>query len=131
MQVKILIVETEAITAMDLKNTLENMEFEVVSTVSTGKEAILKAEELKPDILLMDMALNGEMDSSDTAHEIMTLFDIPVIFLTAFLDEKTIYRSKLIEPSRFITKPIEYDELKTSIESAIYEHSINLELKEK
>jgi DNA-binding NarL/FixJ family response regulator len=116
---------------MDLKNTLENMEFEVVSTVSTGKEAILKAEELKPDIILMDIALNGEMDSSDTAHEIMTLFDIPVIFLTAFLDEKTIYRSKLIEPSRFITKPIEYDELKTSIESAIYERAINLELKEK
>jgi DNA-binding NarL/FixJ family response regulator len=107
------------------------MDFEVVSTVSTGKEAIIKAEELKPDLILMDMTLNGEMDNITIVHEIMTLFDIPVIFLTAFLDEKTIYRSKLIEPSGFITKPIEYDELKTSIESAIYKHSIDLKLNEK
>ena len=67
MSAKILIVEDEAITAMDLKNTLERLDFKVVSTASDGKEAIKKTEKLKPDLILMDIMLKGEIDGVETA----------------------------------------------------------------
>ncbi|MDI6723425.1 MAG: PAS domain S-box protein [Methanobacterium sp.] len=130
MPTKILIVEDEAITAMDIQKALENRGFEVVSIASIGKEAIKKAGELKPDLVLMDIILKGNTDGITVADKIMSLFDIPVIYITAFSDEETFKRAKLTKPYGFITKPINYNELRGYIEIALYKHSIDKKLKE-
>ena len=130
MQSKILVVEDEAITALDIKGLLERMGFEVVSTASTGMEAIQKARDLKPDIILMDVTLKGEMDGIEAAERIITFFDIPVIYLTGYSDEKTFERIKLTRPYGFISKPISYNELRATIETALYKHKIDYKLKQ-
>ena len=130
MLTKILIVEDEAITAMDIQKALENSGFEVVSIASMGNEAIQKAGELKPDLVLMDITLKGRMDGVVVAEKIVSLFDIPVIYLTAFSDEETFKRAKLTKPYGFITKPINYNELRGSIEIALYKHKLDKKLKE-
>ncbi|MGF7117653.1 PAS domain S-box protein [Methanobacterium oryzae] len=130
MPTKILIVEDEAITAMDIQKALESRGFEVVSIASMGKEAVQKTGELKPDLVLMDIILKGNTDGITIADKIMTLFDIPVIYITAFSDEETFKRAKLTKPYGFITKPINYNELGGSIEIALYKHSIDKKLKE-
>lgn len=130
MQTKILIVEDEAITAMDVKNRLENLDFEIVGIASRGQEAIQKTEEFKPDLVLMDIILKGDMDGIEAATEIQEHFDIPVIYLTAFSDEKTLDRVKLTKPYGFITKPINQYGLEGTIKTAIYKHTLDKKLEE-
>ena len=130
MHPKILIVEDEAITALDIQKLLESMDFEVVSIVSSGMEALRKSRDLKPDLILMDILIKGNMDGIETAKEIMNLFNIPVIYLTAYSDEKTFERIKLTQPYGFITKPISYSELRASIENALYKHTLYRKLAE-
>ncbi|MGZ7050315.1 MAG: response regulator, partial [Methanobacterium sp.] len=84
---KILIVEDEAITAMDLESILQKLGYEVVSIASTGEEAIQKSEELEPDLVLMDIVLKGQMDGISATKEIQSCYDIPVIYLTAYSDK--------------------------------------------
>jgi len=127
---KILIVEDEAITAMNIRNTLENIGFEVVSTASRGKEAIQKAEELNPDLILMDIVLKDEMDGIEAADIIQTLFNIPVIYLTAYSDDATYERAKLTRPYGFLTKPMNQELVKVTIDTAIYKHNLDKELEE-
>ncbi|MCZ3366969.1 MULTISPECIES: PAS domain S-box protein [Methanobacterium] len=129
MHAKILIVEDEAITALDIQGLLKDMDFEVVSTASTGMEAIQKAEDLKPDLILMDITLKGEIDGIEAAKKITALFNIPVIYLTGYSDQKTFERIKLTQPYGFVSKPISYDELKLSIETALYKHKLDKKLK--
>jgi PAS domain S-box-containing protein len=130
MQAKILIVEDEAITAMDIKRTLEMRGFEVVSTASRGEEAIQKARKLKPDLVLMDIILKGDMDGIEAADKIQTLFDIPVVYLTAHSDKNTFQRAKLTKPYGFITKPVNHDGLQGTIETSLYKHELDKKLKE-
>lgn len=127
---KILIVEDEAITAMDIKRTLEMLGFEVVSTASRGHEAIQKAQELKPNLILMDIILKGEIDGIETAAIIKEQFNIPVIYLTAHSDDNTFQRAKLTEPYGFITKPVNHEGLKGTIETSLYKHDHDKKLKE-
>jgi PAS domain S-box-containing protein len=129
-QAKILVVEDEAITVMHIKKTLESMDFEVVSTASKGMEAVEKAGNLKPDLVLMDIVLKDKMDGIEAADKIQTLFDIPVIYLTAYSDEGTYERAKLTKPYGFLTKPINSDVVKVTIETAIYKHDLDKQLAE-
>jgi CheY-like chemotaxis protein len=130
MPAKILIVEDEAITAIDIKDTLEKRDFEVVSIVSDGKEAIKKAEEHKPDLILMDIFLNGEIDGIEAARKIMTFLDVPVIYLSAFCDKKAFQRAKLTEPYSFLSKPFNSEKLISFIDTALYIHKFNRKLKD-
>lgn len=127
---KILIVEDEAITAMDLKNTLSMLDFEVVGIASRGNEAIQKIEEFKPDLILMDIVLKGDMDGIETSEIIKKRFNIPIVYLTAHSDDRTFQRAKLTEPYGFIIKPINHDGLKSTIEIALYKHELDKKLKE-
>jgi len=129
MHAKILIVEDEAITALDILRLLEDMDFEVVSTASTGREAIQKAKDLKPDLILIDITLKGEIDGIEAAKKITALFNIPVIYLTGYSDQKTFERMKLTRHYGFISKPISYYELKLSVETALYKHKLDKKLK--
>jgi len=127
---KILIVEDEAITAMDIKHNLINFGFEVVGTAASGDEAIKKAQELKPDLILMDITLKGDMDGIEATKNIKTHLDIPVIYMSAFTDKNTYERLKLTNPYGFVSKPVSSELLVVSIEAAVYKHDLDKKLAE-
>lgn len=127
---KIMVVEDEGIIAQDIKNCLENLGYEVPEVVFTGKEAIEKAEQVHPDLILMDIVLKGDMDGIETAAEIRERFSIPIVYLTAYEDDKTLKRAKITEPLGYILKPFEERYLRSSIEMALYKHKMELKLRE-
>jgi PAS domain S-box-containing protein len=124
---KILIVEDEAIIAMEIENQLQSLGYEVTSIVDTGVKAIKKAEEDRPDLILMDIRIKGEMDGIDTAEEIRNRFGIPVIFSTAYLDEERIERTKITMPFGYVLKPIQERDLKVTLEMALYTSRVDTE----
>jgi len=125
-----MIVEDEMVVAGDIKRTLQDKEYEVSSVVSSGEEAIKKAEADNPDLVLMDIVLKGEMDGIETAKQIRSRFNIPVLYLTAYADEKTLTRAKITEPFGYIVKPFHEKELHSNIEMALYKHKAERKLKE-
>ncbi|MCX9084460.1 MAG: response regulator [Candidatus Methanoperedens sp.] len=127
---KVLIVEDEAIIAMDIKNRLEKIGYVITAMVYSGKDAIKNAGHNHPDIVLMDIMLGGGMDGIETAKQINELLDIPIIYLTAYADEKTLSRAKITKPFGYILKPFEERELHSTIEIAIYNHDLERKLKE-
>jgi len=127
---RILVVEDEIIIAMDIQDDLENMGYQVIGTVSSGEEAIRYARELSPDLVLMDIVLEGKIDGITAAEEIRSRFNIPVVYLTAYSDNIILERAKLTEPFGYILKPFDDRELQTNIEMALYKHKIETRLKE-
>ena len=127
--VKILLVEDENIEAMDIKRTLEFFGYEVPYVASNGEEAVEKALEIVPDLILIDVVLKGNSDGIDVASKIKKL-NIPVIYLTAHSEESIIERAKLTEPYGYMIKPYDRNELKHTIELALYKNQIEKELKE-
>lgn len=128
--VKILIVEDQIIVARDEQHILEALGYTVVGAAATGEGAITLAETLQPDLVLMDVMLKGEMDGIEAARHIRERFDIPVIFVTAYADQSTLQRAKLIGPFGYILKPFEEHDLGTNIEMALYKHQMDKRLKE-
>jgi len=127
--VKILLVEDERIVAMDLKHRLENMNYTVLAVVSSGEEAVEKAALMLPDLILMDIVLMGEMDGIHAAQIIKDNYNIPVLYLTAYSDEKTLKRAKITGPFGYIIKPFEDMELHSAIEIALYKHEMEKKLR--
>lgn len=119
---KILIVEDEPITAEDLKLALENLKYEIAGIEEQGKTAIERAVKLKPDIILMDVMLEGEIDGIETAMRIKKQIDVPIIYITAYADNDTIKRAIKTEPYGYIIKPFKKLELKSAIEIALHKH---------
>ena len=125
----ILIVEDEKIIALDLQRRLERFGYSVIGMASDGQEAITLARERSPDIILMDIMLAGSMDGIEAAKQIRSQLAIPVIFLTAYTDEKTLERAKEVEPFGYILKPFKERELYTTIDIALYKNSIDKKLR--
>ena len=123
MPARILIVEDERITAEDLRDILTDLGYEIVDAVSSGAEAIRRAEETAPDLALMDIRIKGEMDGTQVARVLRSRFNIPVIYLTAHADAETLDRAKAAQPLGYITKPFQEGELHASIEMALYKHA--------
>ncbi len=117
---KILVVEDEGIVVLHIKKTLEKLGYVVADIASTGDDAIMKAMECRPDLVLMDVVLKGAVDGVDAAEKIRALFGIPVIYLTAHADEATVQRAKVTEPFGYIVKPFRARDLYISIEFALY-----------
>ena len=92
---KLLVVEDEAIVAKDIQIRLKNLGYEVAAVASSGEGAIREAAETHPDLVLMDSILKGKMDGIEAAEEIISRYDIPVVYLTAHTDEKTLQRVKI------------------------------------
>lgn len=129
-QNKIMVVEDEVITAMDIKNMLKNFGFDVVGVASTGEDAINNAVSFRPDLILMDINLRGDMDGIEAAEEITSIYNIPVVYMSAFTDTDTFERIKFTNPYGFVNKPVSSDLLLISIETAIYKHKLDKELAE-
>lgn len=128
--VRIMIVEDESIVAMDLKNSLNALGYEVVGTANCGEEAIAKADQTRPALILMDIILKGEMDGIQASEVIHSTLDVPIIFLTACADERTLQRAKITEPLAYLLKPFEEWELRGHIEIALYRHKMEKKLRE-
>ncbi len=125
-----MVVEDEAIVLLDLKNRLNTLGYVIVGSSSYGEEAIKKAEETRPDIVLMDIGLKGKIDGVEAADQIRKLFNIPIIYLTANSDFNTLQRAKVTEPFGYILKPFDERELRTTIEMALYKHRLDIKLNE-
>ncbi|MHC1744176.1 MAG: PAS domain S-box protein [Syntrophobacteraceae bacterium] len=126
---RILIVEDEAIVAMDLEGRLARMGYETVGRASSGEDATALALAQRPDLVLMDIRLRGEMDGIAAADEIRQSIRAPVIFLTAYSEDATLNRAKLVEPFGYIFKPIDDRELKSTIELALHKHRVDEEVR--
>jgi PAS domain S-box-containing protein len=127
---KILVVEDEFITATELKSDLLKLGYEVPAIADTAEEAILKAAELRPDLILMDIKLIGPMTGIDAAEEIRKSLKIPTIYLTAHMDPKTLEHAKKTDPFGFLPKPCRIDTLKSTIEIALYKSKADEQRKE-
>ena len=119
---RILIVEDEGIIAGHIASRLVKTGYEVAGIAESSEEALAKTEELKPELILMDIRIKGAMDGIDTAAKLRERYDIPVIYLTAHTDQQTIDRAKLTGAFGFLTKPIHHTSLATAIEMAIHKH---------
>ena len=118
-KVRILIVEDEAIISMVLRHQLEAMGYSAIAEVSTGEEAVSVASQLRPDMVLMDIGLGGEMDGIEAAAQIRDQFDIRVVYLTAYVSGESLGRAEITEPSGYLIKPFDSAMLREAVERAI------------
>jgi two-component system response regulator LytT len=125
----VLVVEDESIVAKDIQNSLKKLGYSVPSIENSGEDAIDAAAQYKPDLILMDIMLKGEISGIDAAEQIRTRYQIPVIFLTAYADESTLSKAKVTEPYGYILKPFKEIDLHTSIEMALYKHGKEQEVR--
>ncbi|MBU7046575.1 MAG: PAS domain S-box protein [Theionarchaea archaeon] len=125
---EILIVEDERIVAEDIKERLKNLGY-TSSVAPSGEKALQETGKTSPDLVLMDIVLGGTIDGIEAA-QILHSLDIPVIFLTAHADEKTLEQAKLTEPYGYLVKPFEDRELHATIEMALYKHKMEKRIKE-
>ena len=119
---KILIVEDEAVVSLDIARRLEKMGYEVLARVASGEEALELVQETPPDLVLMDINLQGKLDGIETATQLNQEYDLPVIYLTAYAGESTLERAKKSKPYGYILKPFKERELCAAIEIAISRH---------
>ena len=125
----ILLVEDETIVALDLASQLLDLGHTVVGQATRGETAVSKALELKPDLILMDIQLRGEMDGIQAAQRIHETADIPVIYMTAYADPVTLDRAKITGPMGYVIKPLEVREVQAAIEMALYKLKMDDELR--
>jgi CheY-like chemotaxis protein len=130
MKAKILVVEDEGILAMGLKRKLERLGYEITGLASTGQEAIEMAGFNKPDLVLMDIVLRGDMDGIETAKELVKRYNTALIYITAYSDDDILKRVMLTEPYAYIVKPLRESELKANIDIALFKHNQGVERNE-
>jgi len=128
-KIKILVVEDEIIIAMEIADRLSSMGYDVLRIVANGEMAINVVMQDKPDLILMDIMIQGDMDGIDTATKIRKFSDVPVIYLTANADEATLQRAKVSDAFGYLIKPFEEKELNTTIEMALYKHNMEAKLR--
>lgn len=127
---RILIVEDEGIEALDIQHRLISLGYPNPEFVFSGEDAVKKAGEIFPDLVLMDIMLGGEIDGVTAAEQIRARFDVPIIYLTAYADEDTLKRAKITEPYGYIVKPFKDREVHITIDMALYRHRMETKLKE-
>ncbi|MCH8029699.1 MAG: PAS domain S-box protein [Candidatus Dadabacteria bacterium] len=128
---RILLVDDDQNTTEYIQVTLEMIGYDVSSTASTGAEAVQKAKENKPDLVLIDIALQGEMDGVETAQEINSNLHTPIVYLTDTVNEEVLKRANQTNPYGYVPKPIEAREVRSIIEMALFRHGMETKVKEK
>jgi two-component system, response regulator PdtaR len=123
----ILIVEDEAITVSALKRELASLGYEVAGTSSTTDEALNAVELQRPDLVLMDITLAGAVNGIVAAVAIRGNFHVPVVFLTAHADDRTMERAVKAGAFGYVLKPFSGAGLKATIETALHKHQTEME----
>ncbi len=127
---RLLVVEDEAVVAIDVRGHLERLGYEVVGVADTGEEACRLAGELTPDLVLMDVQLRGPMDGIEAGLQIRRQLELPVIYLTAYADEETLGRAKASGPHGYVLKPFDERDLHVTLEVALHKHRLERRLAE-
>jgi PAS domain S-box-containing protein len=125
-----MIVEDEIVLAMEIEENIRAMGYDCRGYVTTGEDAIAKAEEWRPDLLMMDIRLAGDIDGIEAARVIRENLRIPVIYLTAYADAHTLDRAKETEPLGYLIKPYSLRELRITLEMALHRAAIEAKLRE-
>ncbi len=128
--IKILVVEDEVIVAQDIAGRLKKLGYQVIATVSSGEEAIEKINENLPNLVLMDIVLKGDMDGITAAEIIDSKMNVPIVFLTAYADRKTLERAKLTNPFGYLVKPLQQKDLRVAIEITLQQHEIEMKMQQ-
>lgn len=123
---RILIVEDEAVNALALQIMLKSAGFDVIGSVAKGEKAVDEAIEKKPDLVLMDIRLAGEIDGIEAARRIKDLSDIPIIFMTGYAERIIENRANELNPVGFLTKPIGYADIEKKIKTFFVKNSDSL-----
>lgn len=126
----ILIVEDDGILAASLEDTLSDMGYRILAAVATGEDAVALAEKSRPQLILMDIELAGELSGIQAAETIRTFSDIPIVFLTGYSQEPLIRQAKFTAPAGYLIKPVPAPELQATIEMALYRHVLDRQVKE-
>lgn len=127
---KILIIEDNIVTLGDIEMRIGQMGYEHIETAVTGEEAIEIAETFKPDLILSDINLGKGMTGIEAVQKIKEKQDVPVVYLTAYDDDKTLDEAGVTEPYAYLLKPLQERELQISLSIALYKHKIENQLKE-
>jgi AmiR/NasT family two-component response regulator len=127
---RVLIVEDKIVVANNLQDRLQRMGYAILGIVPSGEAAIRSVMELQPDIVLMDIRLQGEIDGIQAAQEIRAGCDVPIIYLTGHADETTLQRARLTEPYGYLLKPFDALGLRSTIEMALYRHAAERRIRE-
>ena len=127
----VLIVDDERIVAKDLQQTVTSLGYDGYAVASSSDEAMARASERCPDVVLMDIRIKGQRDGIETASLLRERFGVPVVYLTAHADESTVERAKLTEPYGYLLKPVRSAELRTAIEMAVYRARMERRLRER
>lgn len=114
-----MVVEDEGVVSIDIRNMLKKAGYNIAAVAFQGEEAVTKAEQSSPDLVLMDIGLKGEIDGIEAAKRIRDRLHIPVVFLTGFADEVTKAKAQEVNPSGFIIKPINEEELNQTLEDIL------------
>jgi len=117
---RIFIVEDEGIVAADLEDRLKHLGYTVVGKAASGEQALKQVADIKPDLILMDIILQGDMDGVEAGNEIVNQHALPVVYLTAHADEVTVRRAQDTGPFGYVLKPFDERELGIAIEIALY-----------
>lgn len=127
---RVLVVEDESIISLDIRTKLSLLGYNPVGAATTGEEAIAKARELRPDLVLMDVRLRGAMDGIAAAGRIQSELDVPVVYITAFGDEDTMARAKATNPYGYLIKPFQEKDLRTTVDIALYRYQMERALRD-
>ncbi|UCH96519.1 MAG: response regulator [Candidatus Aminicenantes bacterium] len=127
---KVMVAEDELIVARNIENQLRKLGYEVTAVVDSGEAVVARAAEAQPHLVLMDIKLAGQMDGVEAAQKIYDQLHIPVVYLTAYADDETLQRAKVTTPYGYIIKPFEPRKLHTTIEIALYKHTMEKKLQE-
>lgn len=124
LRAKVLIAEDDAIVALDLQGMVSRLGYDVVAIADSGPNAIASAKRFQPDIILLDMVLNGSMDGIDVAREIQRDIDVPIVFCVSSPDLSALVRAKEITYAGYLLKPINPDSLATTLDTALYKYKL-------
>ncbi|WP_051261233.1 two-component system response regulator [Desulfovibrio inopinatus] len=126
---QILVVEDEAIIALEMTRRLERLGYQITGAISRGEDVVEAVQSNPPNLILMDIMLAGELDGIDAARKVQEQFDIPVVYLTAHSDDNTLERAKTTTPYGYIVKPIDQMWLLSTIEIALHKHNVEIALR--
>lgn len=129
-KMRVLVVEDEAVIAEEIRDRLCRLSLDVVGIAANGKQAIATAQASNPDLVLMDIRLQGDLDGIETAELIRQQIDVPIIYLTAYSDQATLARARETAPLGYVLKPVHERELEVTIEMAMHRHRLERRLRE-
>ena len=128
--IRIVLIDEESDSAQDIQGQLQRMSYDVTAMTATADDVIMHADDLRPDVILMDVRLKGETDGVEAAQKIKRVRDIPIIFITADTDEATVRRAIAAEPDGFLIRPLDDLELIAAIDVAVKKHQKELRAQE-